>query len=477
MNTNSASLISAWDALQGEPAVAHDGELVVHRGTKVLMSEYQAFTEDEKLETLNNLIGSKHCLVIAPSTCNTYVPISQMETDQLILSAKTKARNEVSAIIDEEIMPVFDEMVTLLNDPDPATAAQALEDVQDMIFDQTLRKLSKNHLKFFYFYLDDLMECLIMVLGNRKVISFDTKKIKAISHKNQAARAKQADSAQAATSKKPTKPRPPTSSSESSSESDSDSSSSSSSSSSEDGLIPEGKLTPVLSAKPVAPAAPVVQPVVQTPAQTHASDYFAAKKALLEAQQRVAALAAIGLSLQTQPAAQVSGAAFKAPSVPDVVLPPPVDSMEKSYQIPKKSAHLKKSGKRSSKHSKKSKSSRKHAKKSKKHRSHSKKPKHAKKEREQSCSESSSPIIESSSDSESPPLKKKLKPSRYYAVFVVKILPTLFCARVGSLVAQVEGPLATHYIMAGISKLGSWLGYKLSRIVLFVTPLLAAMPL
>ena len=104
----------------------------------------------------------------------------------------------------------------------------------------------------------------------------------------------------------------------------------------------------------------------------------------------MAALAAIGLSLQTQPDAQVSGAAFKAPSVPDVVLPPPVDSMEKSYQIPKKSAHLKKSGKRTSKHSKKSKSSRKHAKKSKKHRSHSKKPKHAKKERDQSSSESSS---------------------------------------------------------------------------------------
>jgi hypothetical protein len=141
MNANSSALISAWDALPGDPAIAYFGEPIMLRGTKVTLSEYQAFTEDEKLEALNNLIGSKHCLLIAPSTCNTYVPISQMETDQLILSAKTKARNEVSAIIDEEIMPVFDEMVTLLNDPDPA--AQALEDVQDMIFDQTLRKLSK----------------------------------------------------------------------------------------------------------------------------------------------------------------------------------------------------------------------------------------------------------------------------------------------------------------------------------------------
>ena len=97
MNANSSALISAWDALPGDPAIAYFRAPIMLRGTKVTLSEYQAFTEDEKLEALNNLIGSKHCLVIAPSDCGTFVPISQMETDKLIFSAKFKARNETSA--------------------------------------------------------------------------------------------------------------------------------------------------------------------------------------------------------------------------------------------------------------------------------------------------------------------------------------------------------------------------------------------
>ena len=83
-------------------------------------------------------------------------------------------------IIDAEILPINNEIASLLTDPDPSTASQALDDLQDMVFDQTLRKLSKFQLKYFIYYLDDLSNNLVMVLGNRNIISFDSKKIKAL---------------------------------------------------------------------------------------------------------------------------------------------------------------------------------------------------------------------------------------------------------------------------------------------------------
>ena len=412
MNANSSALISAWDALPGDPAIANFGQPIMLRGTKVLLSEFQAYTEDEKLEALNNLIGSKHCLVLAPSDCGSFVPVSQMDTDKLIFSAKFKARNETSAIIDDEIMPVFDELVTLLEDVDPAVSAQALEDVQDMIFDQTLRKLSKGHLKFFYFYLDDLMECLVMIVGNRKVLSFDTKKLRAFQQKNQPILDVAPNKPKAPRAKKAAKPEARKSSSESSSESESDSSSSSSTSSSEDGLVPDGQVTPVFPAKPSTPtligiSAASLPAASLSAAQVHARDTLAAQKILLEAQQRVAALAAIGLSFQSQPANQASGSPFKAPPVTNVVVPPLVASLQPSYHTPKKSALDKIPRKSSSKHSRGSKSSKRSSKKSKKSRRHSKRAKHAKKPKKQSSeSSSSSPESTSKSESDSPPQKK-----------------------------------------------------------------------
>ena len=58
--------------------------------------------------------------------------------------------------------------LSLMTDSDPLVASQALEDLQDMVFDQTLRKLSKFQLKYFFYFLDDLSNNLVMVLGNRK---------------------------------------------------------------------------------------------------------------------------------------------------------------------------------------------------------------------------------------------------------------------------------------------------------------------
>ena len=411
MNTNSSALVSAWDALPGDPAIANYGEPILLRGTKVTLSEFQAFTEDEKLEALNNLIGNKHCLVLAPSDCGSFVPVSQMDTDKLIFSAKYKARNECSAIIDDDIMPVFDELVTLLNDVDPSVSAQALEDVQDMVFDQTLRKLSKGHLKFFYFYLDDLMECLVMIIGNRQIISFDIKKLKAFQNKNQPILDVAPNKPKAPRAKKAAKPKAKKSSSESSSESESESSSSSSSSSSKDGLIPEGQVTPVFNAKPSAPIltgnpAASLPAASQSAAQAHARESLAAQKSLLEAQQKVAALAALDCNFLPQSANQ-SGSPFKAPARSNVVSLPPVASLQPDYHIPKKAAVDKTGKSSSSKHSKRPKPSKRSSKKSKKSSRHSKKARHAKKSRKQS-SQSSSSTTESTSESESdsPPQKE-----------------------------------------------------------------------
>ena len=324
--------------------------------------------------------------------------------------SRVKARNENSAIIDDDIMPVFDELVTLLKDVDPSVSAQALEDVQDMVFDQTLRKLSKGHLKFFYFYLDDLMECLVMIIGNRQVISFDIKKLKAFQNKNQPILDVAPNKPKAPRAKKAAKPKAKKSSSESSSESESESSSSSSSSSSEDGLIPEGQVTPVFHAKPPAPIL-TGNTAASLPAASlsaaHARESLAAQKSLLEAQQRVAALAALDCNFQPQSANQSSGSPFKTPAHSNVVSLPSVASLPPDYHIPKKAAVDKTRKSSSSKHSKRSKSSKRSSKKSKKSSRLSKKARHAKKSKKQS-SQSSSSTTESTSESESdsPPQKE-----------------------------------------------------------------------
>jgi len=293
---------------------------------------------------------------------------------------------------------VFDELVTLLNDVEPCVSAQALEDIQDMVFDQTLRKLSKGVLKFFYFYLDDLMECLVMIVGNRQIISFDVKKIRAFQNKNQPILEVAPNKPKAPRAKKAGKPKPKKAPSESSSESESESSSSSSSSSSEDGLVPDGQVTPVFSSKPSAPilsgnTAASLPAASLSAAQAHARDTLAAQKSLLEAQQRVAALAAVAINFQSQPAHQFSGS--------------PMASLQPVYHIPKKAALDKSRRSSSSKLSKRSKHSRRSSKKSKKSSRHARKARHARKHKDQSSgSSSSSPESSSESESDSPPQKE-----------------------------------------------------------------------
>ena len=336
---NSQDLNSVWEGLPEDPCVAYFGGDIALRGKRIVISHYSTYTETEKLEALKNLIPNKHCLVIAPSSCGSYVPVSQMAPEDLILAATKKANIEPSPIIDGDLLPVFREFETLLTDVDPSVAAQALEELQDMVFDQSLRQLSKGALKYCFVYLDNLLDGLVMVLGNRKILSFDLKKVKTLHHKLHDLIDAASTPSKAAPKKKPKTKAPSPSESESETESES-SYSSKSSSSQEDGLVPEGKRTPVLSrpATPVVSPVPVPSPLPVVSALLFAKNKAAAEAALLEAQQRVASLAAAALAFQTPPPAnQLNGPAFKAPPVPAVVIPSPVSSTP-GYTIPKKAA-------------------------------------------------------------------------------------------------------------------------------------------
>jgi len=133
----SSELISAWDSLPEDLCIANYGVDLVLRGKRLDLSHFKGFTEMERLDALNYLISGKDYLVIAPTSSGSFVPISQMSPEDLVISATFKAKMESFAIIDDEILPVFNELVSLFNDPDPESAAQALEGAQDMVFDQT----------------------------------------------------------------------------------------------------------------------------------------------------------------------------------------------------------------------------------------------------------------------------------------------------------------------------------------------------
>ena len=403
-----SELISAWDGLPEDPCIAYYGGDLVIRGRRIDLSHFKQFTETERLDALNSLIQSKDYLVISPSTCGSYVPITQMEPGLLIAAATDKAKMESSPIIDSEFFPVFSELASLLTDPDPSTASQALEDLQDMVFDQTLRKLSKCQLKYFFYYLDDVSNSLVMVLGNRKIISFDSKKVKALQRQFAGI-----NPTPPKTNKRKPKAKAPSSSSESSYSS----SSGSDEDSNEEGLVPEGARTPVI--PPPPPPAPLaVGPTVQLPGSPTPSvavsassmsgsrafvrDKAAADAALLEAQQKVTSLAAIAANFQSAPLLQASGPAFKPPPAPLVSLPVMVQSTPLGYKIPRKestSVGPAKAPEPPVKHSSKHHS--KHAKSAKRHKKHSKKSKSAgKPKKDDPSQDSSSPTPSESSSSE-----------------------------------------------------------------------------
>jgi len=453
MNMKTSELISAWDGLPEDPCIAYFGGDLVIRGRRIDLSHFKQFTESERLDALNSLISGKDYLVISPSSCGSFVPISQMEPDLLIAAATSKAKMESLPIIDAEILPVFNEFISLMTDADPLVASQALEDLQDMVFDQTLRKLSKFQLKYFFYFLDDPSNNLVMVLGNRKIISFDSKKIKALQRQMAGI-----NPTTPKVNKRKPKAKPSSSSSDSS---ESSSSSDSDDQSDEEGLVPEGSRTPVLlsSSVPVA-VGPNVQlpssPVPSVAASTHslsaslafARDKAIADAALLEAQQKVAALAAVAANFQVAPLLQTSGPALKAPPAPLVSLPAVIQSSPPGYKIPRKDAPAAGPAQASTpptKHSSKHHSS--HGKSSKRHKKHSKKHKSGKPKpkKDYPSEESSSPSPSESSSS--PPEAPKVDEASAQVLCsgCCKYTAQPVFVQLGGYVSQVKGQWLYSY--------------------------------
>ena len=427
MNMKTSELVSAWDGLPEDPCIAYFGGDLVIRGRRIDLSHFRQYTESERLDALNSLVSGKDYLVIAPSACGSFVPISQMEPDLLIAAATSKAKMESLPIIDAEILPVFNEFISLMTDSDPLVASQALEDLQDMVFDQTLRKLSKFQLKYFFYFLDDPSNNLVMVLGNRKIISFDSKKIKALQRQMAGI---------SPTTPKVNKRKPKAKPSSSSESSESPSNSSSDDLSDEEGLIPEGSRTPVL-LPPSIPVAvgPSVQlstsPVPSVAASSNsistplgfARDKATAEAALVEAQQNVVALAAVAANFQVAPLLQTSGPALKVPPAPLVPLPAMIQSTPPGYKIPRKAASTAGPAQASTlptkhsagpaqastlptKHSSKHHSS--HGKSARKHKKHSKKSKSGKPKPKRDYPSEESSSSSKSESSSSPPETPKI---------------------------------------------------------------------
>ena len=85
---------------------------------------------------------------------------------------------------------------------------------------------------------------------------------------------------------------------------------------------------------PLPPFTAAQGPTPLTAAQVFSKDTTAAEAALLEAQQRIAALAAVALSFQVPLPGQTCGPALKVPPPPLVSLPAPIVSAPASYHIP-----------------------------------------------------------------------------------------------------------------------------------------------
>jgi len=343
-----SSLRQAWDAQPDVPFIPNYGEDSVVWGKKIEMSQYSTYNSLDILEALQSLITSKDTLVLIPSFGGTMVSIPQMAKESLKISATQNSKMESSPIIDGEFVDAFNVLSIRMDHEDPAAALEAREMAEDMVFERTLVKISAGSVKFFVFYFDESVNSLVFLIGNRKVVSFDQTKIRTILNRLKKAQilAEKQDEKINQVSQRRKKRVISSSSSEEEEESES---SSGSSSESEDN---DGRTTPVfnpdmLAAKVMFPEDNLLKsystlPVVQDFAQSQAFNQAKAEadSLLIQAQERVATLAAQALVYQTSnarvgvpssPMAGVNGPALKTTGLPvkHVSLP--------GYMIPKKS--------------------------------------------------------------------------------------------------------------------------------------------
>ena len=386
-----SSLRQAWDALPDVPLIPHYGEDSVVWGKKVEIAHYSKHNSLDILEALQTMIPSMNSLVLIPSFGGTPVSIPQMTKEDLKNSALLNSKMETSSIVDGEFLGAFQSLSERMDHEDPQEASDARDMADIMVFDRTLVKISAGSIKFFVFYYDETVKSLIFLIGNRKVVSFDQTKIKAILNRIKKARlaADKEDSKPAEVSQRRKKRVISSSSSSSESESSSDSSSSDEEE--------EGCSTPVFNpdlfaSKVCFPEDPLLKsystlPMVQDYAQSQAFNRAKAEaqEALNQAQEKFNFLSAQATVYQP---AQSDGSTHPMASVNGPALKPVATSKPSSipgYMIPKKAvpvgvSYSNKSTARKHKHRKSRKEDRKQSSKSSSRKSkHSKKTKHSKK--------------------------------------------------------------------------------------------------
>ena len=115
--------------------------------------------------------------MLAPSAGGVPVPITQMSIDELFVAATSQPKMETSAVIDSEFRLAFDNVMMRGRDPDNAVSLDAMERLQDMVFDHFLLKIASNTVKWFVFFPDRSINANMFLAGNRKLVSFDKNRI------------------------------------------------------------------------------------------------------------------------------------------------------------------------------------------------------------------------------------------------------------------------------------------------------------
>jgi len=359
--THYGSLDQAWRALPDVPMIPDYGVDLVVLAKKVEIGQYSTYDALDILEALQKLIPSKHCLILGPSFGGTPVPISNMCGDALIAAATQKFKLETSPIIEGEFVAAFECLRARMQSNVKEDADEAKEMMEDMVFDQTLIKIAANSIKFFGFYLENSVNSLMFLVGNRKCASYDRTRCTAIMNRLKKQNSENSKSTQKFSSVGRTRKIVLETS-------DSESSESSSEQSSEE-EIDEGTVTPIMEcAGSGTPMAPLLKSYANLPVvnsfdeeESFAKAKAEAELAVLKAQQRLATLQANALVYQSQsaPVAKVNGPPLKTPdravlpvsSLPDYMIPKKAQPINVHYSEKQKP---KKKSRKSSKREKKS---------------------------------------------------------------------------------------------------------------------------
>jgi len=178
-----SDLVSAWNAQPGIPFIPDYGIDVVLMGKRIEIGHLSSYSKGEILLALKQFIPSKHLVVLTSSNNGTPITIGTMSIQQLKDCVLWKPRVEPSAIIGTEFKAAFHSLYRQALSTDAQDATEALNMAQNLSFDCTLEAIAGNCIKNFMFYWDANISCNIFLMGNRKLFSLDTTRIRAMENR------------------------------------------------------------------------------------------------------------------------------------------------------------------------------------------------------------------------------------------------------------------------------------------------------